>query len=185
MAQAFTGALLSNGGGPSHTTARRVDIFRRCGRNYFFSSILAALVARGRTGRGQHILCSQTGATLYFQRAGISEALDLRGGAQNDSGKHDWETFCFQQTHTSSDGLGICVSVTKWDQFVRFLDVVGRPDLATLRNAKERWPVPPISSRDTIIREIKKVIATKPRQHWIDACWSATYRASFQHMLAR
>ena len=171
MAQAFTGALLSNGGGPSHPPRPVGWTFSDVvGGNFFYSSILAALVARGRTGKGQHVLCSQTGATLYFQRAGLSEALDLRGGDQNDSGKHDWETFCFQQTHKASDGRGICVSVTKWDQFLRFLDAVGRPDLATLRNAKERWPVPPIASRDTIISEIKKVIATQPLQHWIDAC---------------
>lgn len=42
--------------------------------------------------------------------------------------------------------------------------------MAKLRNTKERWPVPPITSRDTIVHEIKKVIATKPLKHWIDAC---------------
>lgn len=94
MAQAFTGALLSNGGGPSHAPRPVGWTFSDVvGGNYFYSSILAALVARGRTGKGQHVLCSQTGATMYFQRAGLSESLDLRGGAQNDSGKHDWENF--------------------------------------------------------------------------------------------
>ena len=171
MAQAFTGALTSNGGGPSHPPRPVGWSFSDIvGGNLFYSAILAALVARGRTGKGQHVLCSQTGATLYFQRAGVSQALDLRGGAQNDSGKHDWENFCFQQTHKASDGRGICVSVTKWDQFLRFLDAVGRPDLATLRNVKKRWPVPPVKSRDTIISEIKSVIAKRPLKYWLDAC---------------
>ena len=69
MAQAFTGALLSNGGGPSHAPRPVGWTFSDVvGGNYFYSSILAALVARGRTGKGQRVLCSQTGATLYFQK---------------------------------------------------------------------------------------------------------------------
>ena len=171
MAQAITGALSSNGGGPSHAPRPLGWTFSDVvGGNFFYSAILAALVARGRTGRGQQVLCSQTGATLYFQRTGVSGTLDLFGGQQPDTGKHDWERFCFQQTHRAMDGRGLCVSMTKLVQFENFCKVIGKTNLSNKEEVRNRWPVPATSDRDWILREVANVIATRPLQHWIDLC---------------
>ena len=170
MAQAISGALTANGGGPSHAPRPIGWTFSDVvGGNAFYSAILAALVARGRTGQGQQVLCSQTGATVYFQRTGVSATLDLFGGQQPDSGKHAWERFCFQQTHRASDGKGLCVSLTKVDQLQRFCQIIGQEQLLTDQVTK-RWPVPPPTQRDWILKEVGAVIATQPLQHWIDLC---------------
>jgi len=170
MAQAFTGVLSSNGGGASHPPRPIGWTFSDVvGGNFFYSAILAALVARGRTGKGQQVLCSQTGATLYFQRSGISQTLDLWGGEQPDSGKHAWEIFCFQQTHRASDGKGLCISMTKLDQLTRFCVAIGQEKLL-IDAVTKRWPVPPPKERDWMLQEVRNVIATKPLQHWIDIC---------------
>lgn len=51
----------------------------------FYSVILAALYARERTGKGQRVLTSQTGATLHFQRYIVQAANS--GGRQRDDGR--------------------------------------------------------------------------------------------------
>ena len=112
MAQAFSGILSNNAGGPSHSPRPIGFTFSDVvGGNYFYSAILAALVARNRTGKGNHIKCSQLGATTYFQRAKISLTLDNRAGKLDDSGQHDWEQTCFQQVHKAKDGKYICMSM--------------------------------------------------------------------------
>ena len=102
------------------------------GGNYFYSAILAALIARNTTGKGNHIECSQLGATTYFQRAKISVTLDNRAGKLDDSGQHDWEQTYFSAGSQSKDGKYICMSMVKWDQFERFAhNSIGRGDLLT------------------------------------------------------
>ena len=170
MAQAITGVLSANAGGISHPPRPIGWTFSDVvGGNFFYSAILAALVARGRTGKGQQVLCSQTGATLYFQRTGISMTLDLYGGKQPDSGQHSWERFCFQQTHTTSDNKGLCVSLTKWDQYERFCDVTGAHHLLQ-DSIKKRWPVPANKDKDYLLIEIGNIIKTKPLEYWIEKC---------------
>jgi crotonobetainyl-CoA:carnitine CoA-transferase CaiB-like acyl-CoA transferase len=170
MAQAITGVLSANAGGISHPPRPIGWTFSDVvGGNMFYSAILAALVARGRTGKGQQVLCSQTGATLYFQRSGVSQTLDLFGGEQPDSGMHAWERFCFQQTHRALDGKGLCVSMTKLDQLKRFCCAIGKEDLL-IDKVTKRWPVPPAEQRDWMLKEVGDVIAKKPLQYWIDIC---------------
>ena len=170
MAQAISGALSFNGGGPSHAPRPLPWTFSDVvGGNYFYSAILAALVARGRTGKGQQVLCSQTGATLYFQRTGISQTLDLFGGQQPDSGQHAWQRFCFQQTHRTSDNKGLCVSLTKWDQFSRFCNAIGASHLLK-ESVQRRWPVPGEKDKDWILQEVGNIVATKTLEVWIEAC---------------
>eukprot|EP00943_MAST-04B_sp_MAST-4B-sp1_P001918 g1918.t1 len=169
MAQAFSGVLSNNAGGPSHSPRPIGYTFSDVvGGNYFYSAILAALVARGITGKGSNVVCSQLGATTYFQRVKISQVLDNKAGKIDDSGKHDWETTCFQQVHKAKDGKYVCISATKWDQFERFArDSIGRGDLLT-SSVKKRWPVPHVKDRDHIIFEVGKTIAQETSDHWID-----------------
>ena len=54
------------------------------GGDNFYSSILAALVARGSTGAGQNVVTSQLSATLQFQRATVAQVLNNSQGRQPD-----------------------------------------------------------------------------------------------------
>ena len=169
MAQAFSGILSNNAGGPSHSPRPIGFTFSDVvGGNYFYSAILAALVARNRTGKGNHIECSQLGATTYFQRAKISLTLDNRAGKLDDSGQHDWEQTCFQQVHKAKDGKYICMSMVKWDQFERFArDSIGREDLLT-EGVRKRWPVPIVKDRDHILFEVARTISQQNADYWIN-----------------
>ena len=169
MAQAFSGVLSNNAGGPSHAPRPIGFTFSDVvGGNYFYSAILAALVSRGVTGKGTNVVCSQLGATTYFQRVKISQTLDNKGGRIDDSGQHDWESTCFQQVHKARDGKYVCMSMTKWDQFQRFArDSIGREDLLT-DAVKKRWPIPSVEDRDHILLEVGKTIAQETSDHWID-----------------
>ena len=169
MAQGFTGVLTNNGGGPSHEPRPVGWTFSDVvGGNYFYSAILAALVARERTGKGNHVICSQAGATLYFQRVEISQVLDNAGGKSADDGKHSWQRLAFQGAYRAADGKGVVVSATKLDQLKRFVvDTLGRPDILTPALTK-RWPVARPADCDKLRQQIQSVVGTKPVQHWID-----------------
>merc|ERR550514_306488 len=76
MAQAFTGVLIKNGGGESHEPRPVPWVFSdHVGANNFYAAIVTALVARERTGLGQQVLTSQTGATTAFQTGEIASAI--------------------------------------------------------------------------------------------------------------
>ena len=172
MAQGFTGVLAANGGGPSHEPRPIGFTFSDVvGGNYFYSAILAALYGRERTNKGSHVICSQAGATLYFQRAAVSQALGNFGGAQSDDGQHAWGSphLVFQQVHKASDGQRVVITMTKRDQLERFCkNVIKRPDLLTPSLLK-RWPVCPPVDGKRLLAEVSSVVVTKPMQHWIDA----------------
>ena len=86
--QAVSGAMVANGGGPSHEP--RVSEWALAdevgGMNLAFG-VLSALVARARTGVGQQLQTSQLGAMIELQvnGSGLTRAL-VDGGKQNDSG---------------------------------------------------------------------------------------------------
>jgi crotonobetainyl-CoA:carnitine CoA-transferase CaiB-like acyl-CoA transferase len=168
MAQAFTGVLASNGGGLSHPRPIGFTFSDVVGGDYFYSCILAALLARERTGKGTHVICSQTGATLYFQRTELSTTLGNFGGDQPDDGKHAWQRMAFQQVIKASDGRDIVVSFTKKDQLKRCVDdTFGIPEVLT-PTMLSRWPVAGPEDRKNLTSGLARVAATKSSQYWLD-----------------
>merc|ERR1719261_1301398 len=70
IAQATSGAMVAMGGGPSHRPVLTEWAFSDVvGAMNFYSTILAAIIARFQTGEGQYVTTSQLGATLKFQSA--------------------------------------------------------------------------------------------------------------------
>ena len=168
MAQAFTGVLTHNGGGPSHAPREIGWTFSDVvGANAFVNAILMALVHRERTGKGQLVLCSQAGATLYFQRQEVATALNNFAGRQRDDGRRPWERFVFQQVHKASDGRWVCFSVTKKEQLKRLVeDALERPDLLTAE-VISRWPSPKRDVAAKFRQDICNIIAKNTSAHWI------------------
>jgi len=168
MAQAFTGLLVQNGGGPSYPPRELGWTFSDvCGANAFYSAILAAIIARSRTGEGQLVQCSQVAATAYFQRQDVMRTLNNFAGKQRDDGKTPWQRLVFQQVAKAKDGKWICFSITKVDQLERLCqNALQRPDLLT--NAiLARWPVPRRDAADIFRRKIAEIIRTDTSSHWI------------------
>ena len=75
VSQAFSGVLTQQAGGPSQTPVPVDFAFSdESGAANFAFSIVTALLARARTGKGQEIVTNQTAATLHFSRFMIHNA---------------------------------------------------------------------------------------------------------------
>lgn len=169
MAQAFTGVLAFNGGGPSHQPREVPWTFSDVmGANNFYGAILAAIIARYRTGRGQRVETSQTGATLFFQGNVLAEILNGPAqGKQDDSGRSSWERAPWQQAHKCSDGKWVCVSMIQTPQFQRLCkEALERPELLTEKVVKA-WPGGSLETQDWLRGEIAKTIATRTQEEWL------------------
>lgn len=142
----------------------------------FHASILTAIIARLQTGKGQHIVTSQSAATLYFQRFIINGG--LKSGKQRDDGEPaGFPARAVQQLYKAQDGKFFMVATAQRAQFQRFCtEVLNRPDIiADDRMAQYPIVIPP--HRDFVLEECGKTIATMPRQHWLDLCVKASVPA--------
>lgn len=168
MSQAFTGALHANGGGPSHKPRELPWVFSDvAGANNFYASILAALVARARTGEGQHVITSQASATLFFQQHAVSECLNVRNGKPDDSGKTEWEKVFWQQVHRTSDGRWVVFSFIQKRQLERLcVKAIQRPDLLR-ESIVEMWPGIRPDDFAWMHGEIAAEVAKHSLDHWL------------------
>ncbi|KAL8404920.1 hypothetical protein RB594_009707 [Gaeumannomyces avenae] len=132
---------------------------------YTSNSIMAALLARGRTGRGQHIdvaLSDCQTATL----ANIASSCLISG--QKDTGR--WGTahpsIVPYRSFKTSDG-DVILGGGNDALFGKLCDGIGRPE----------WKADPryatnasrVAHRDELEARIEAVTATMPTRHWLDA----------------
>jgi formyl-CoA transferase len=124
--------------------------------------ILAALLDRERTGRGQHVDISMldTSAALLTYQAGIyfatGEAPRRRGNAH--------PTIVPYSTYASSDGT-LIVAVGNDTLFSRFCQVLGHEELA----ADERFATSAarVENREALDALIGPLLRQRPRDNWI------------------
>lgn len=180
IAQAFTGVASAQAGGPS----RRPQLVEfalsdEVGSMNFCQAIAFALfarernIARGGKGEGQHLVTSQTGATLHFQRSNVTIA--AKTGKERDDGlpalaplRH------IQNLYEAGDGKWVTVNHIKPDQFKRFCEgVIQRPDLLAHENtqgypAMRGKTAEGGDKRDWLNVEIQKTIGTMPRDEILE-----------------
>lgn len=168
IAQAFTGAMTAQGGGPAHPPQLIEWAFSdEVGAMNFYSTIVTALFARGQTGKGQHVVTSQTAATLHFQRLSVNAG--VRNNRQRDDGKPaGFPNRHIQQLHCAGDGKWFMISLGQRAQYRRFVEhCLKRPDILETEFGKK---FPSRDGRDWIIEQIAAVVKTQPRDHWLDLC---------------
>ncbi|MCC6471342.1 MAG: CoA transferase [Alphaproteobacteria bacterium] len=131
---------------------------------YAVQAILAALIARQQTGRGQHIDlalldCSMANLANVASSALLLDTVPKRyGNAHADIAPY--------QTFAAADG-DIVVAVGNDGQYRKFCaEVIARPDLA----ADPRFATNPLRSqnRAALLPEIAAVMKAKPRAWWIE-----------------
>jgi alpha-methylacyl-CoA racemase len=106
------------------------------------TEILAALVARERTGEGARIVVSMThGAHRLASRAPVL----TRG-------------FACYSIYTCADGRYLTVGALERKFFTRLCEIVGRPELAERQYAEDQ---------DALRDELGGVFAAKPLEHWL------------------
>lgn len=114
--------------------------------------VLAALLERGRTGKGGHVVVSMTHGShdLVAHRIG-GEPLPrlLTGGLA-----------CYR-TYTTAEGRHLTVGALEPKFFRRLCEVIGRPDLGDLQYDADQ---------DALGSELAAVFATRSLTEWLDAC---------------
>lgn len=170
IAQAFTGAATSQAGGPDYKPKLVEWAFSdEVGAVNFYASIMDALYARSITGRGQRVTTSQTAATVHFQRASIIQS--AREKRQKNDGRPA-ERIPVGAPLQASDGKWFQVSMGKRAQFEMFVnEVLQAPGLLETPGGKA-YPLTYVNTPDgdALNEAINAVIATHPRQHWLDLC---------------
>ncbi len=148
------------GGGPQKAGVALTDLMTGM---YATIAILAALTHRDRTGEGQYIDM----ALLDVQVAMLANM----GSNYLNSGKPPkrWgnahANIVPYQTFACSDGY-IIVATGNDGQYQKFVEVGGRPDLAT----HERYATNPlrVQNRDELVPILAEMVKSKPRDWWIE-----------------
>lgn len=125
---------------------------------------LAALQARERTGRGQHVDVAMTDAAMPLLMVALGRAatpadVPPTQGSFNPKGGV-WQC---------SDGGWICTTDMEPAYWARFCTAVGKPEFEPLRTQPAEWP--------RIERELIALFHTRPRDAWIELLHAAGTQA--------
>lgn len=113
------------------------------------NEILAALLARERTGAGARITISMTHGAhrlASFRLAGDPRPRLLTGGLA-----------CYR-TYATGDGRHLTVGALEPKFFVRLCELIGRPELAERQYAEEQ---------ESLAAELARVFSSEPLEHWL------------------
>jgi formyl-CoA transferase len=153
------------GGGPQKAGIAISDLMTGM---YSTIAVLAALTHRDRTGEGQYIDM----ALLDVQVAMLANM--TTNYLASDNPPKRWgnahPNIVPYQTFATADGH-IIVAVGNDAQYRRFVDVGGRPELAT----DERFATNPmrVRYRDTLVPLLAEMVKTRTKQEWIAALEAA------------
>ena len=149
----FLGSNLDGDGRPVLPLAQVADM---AGGLAGVMGILAALLARERTGRGQVVDASMFDATLALMTVPLTR---LAAGMQ-DAGELNGSQACYH-VYRCRDGLPLAVGALEpkfWEGLCRAL---GLPD-----RAKRQWEGSPSGRRDAVAA-LGQAFAARDRDHWV------------------
>jgi crotonobetainyl-CoA:carnitine CoA-transferase CaiB-like acyl-CoA transferase len=115
------------------------------------TELLAALLARGRTGRGGHLVVSMTHNThrlASYRLAGDPLPRLLTGGLA-----------CYR-TYATADGRFLTVGALETKFFTRLCELLGRPELAV----QQYGP-----GQAQLAATLAAILASRPLEEWLDA----------------
>lgn len=163
-ALALAGALSRLNGlpTPSLPGLQVADVLAGC---HATIAMFAALQARERTGRGQHVDVAMSDACMPLLMVTMGRHDDLEAlGANPDGSWHPkggvWE--CADSRH-------ICTTDMEPAYWARFCEAVGRPDFIPLRTQPDRYA--------EMHAELERIFRTRPRDEWFDLLGAAGTQA--------
>ena len=115
------------------------------------TEVLAALIARERTGRGGHVVVSMTHGThrlASFRLAGDPLPRLLTGGLA-----------CYR-TYATADGRFLTVGALETKFFARLCELLGRPELATEQYGPDQ---------EELAARLAAIFASRPLGEWLAA----------------
>jgi CoA:oxalate CoA-transferase len=160
--QAASGFIQATGSGSGDTSPVGVTIADHIGSQNLANGILAALYARERTGRGQHVEVSLLGALIYAQAAEFTYTFLTGKDAPAPAGGHPLIPMIYGIVPTQ-DGHIALVGVPEPDRGP-FYELIGRPDLR--KDARFDVPLMTDENRKTLFAEFAATFKTKTTQEW-------------------
>jgi crotonobetainyl-CoA:carnitine CoA-transferase CaiB-like acyl-CoA transferase len=130
---------------------------------YACNSILAALAARERTGRGQHVeVCLYDSGLSMLINVASNYLMTGRDARRFGNGHPNIVPYT---TYSTADGM-IAVAVGNDAQFARFAETLGRPDWAR----DERFAKNPgrVANRDDLDGQIEEALKAGKTSAWIE-----------------
>ena len=125
--------------------------------------ILMAIVHKERTGEGQQLLTSQTGAMIQFQGSELSRYTAT--GDQKDEGFDYRRVHQAQMQHCGNDGKWFMVSVMLDKQWAALCNTVSRPDLINDKRSVDMKAKR--ENKHWLKAELAEAFRAKPRDEWI------------------
>lgn len=137
--------------------------------------VLAALIARSASGRGQHVDVSMTdGAANWL---GMFAAERLFGGALPEGGRHRLLGGApAYGLYRCGCGAWLTLGIVEPHFWERFCALIERPDLSDSLS-------PDDARRGPLAAELQAVFLTRSREDWLDALWQADIPAGPMHDL--
>jgi crotonobetainyl-CoA:carnitine CoA-transferase CaiB-like acyl-CoA transferase len=127
--QAMTGVMAATGF-PDQPPVKAGPAFADfLGGVHLLAAILAALLQRERTGRGQHVEVAMQDALLPALASNLSAVLDYAGAVPERTGnRHGGLALCPYNTYPAQDGW-VAIFCATDRQWLTLCDVLDRPDL--------------------------------------------------------
>lgn len=129
--------------------------------------ILLALLARERTGRGQHVDVSYLDTTLSLLAATPHARDSFRTGRWPKRGEGALAgEYPFYSTYETSDGKLVSIGCTEPWLWANFCRAIGRPDLERFALKGAYWLEPADEAAAQGKREVAAIMKTKTRDEW-------------------
>jgi crotonobetainyl-CoA:carnitine CoA-transferase CaiB-like acyl-CoA transferase len=170
--QAAGGLVSATGSGPDDASPVGVTIADHLGSQNLANGVLAALYARQRTGRGQHVQVSLLGGVIYAQASELTYTFLTGRDAPPPAGGHPLIPAIYGIVPTR-DGHIALVGVPAPDRG-RFFELIGRSDLA----GDPRFDVLLMTdeNRRALFAELGGVFRQKSTREWADRLRDAGIR---------
>ncbi|HSJ98013.1 MAG TPA: CaiB/BaiF CoA-transferase family protein [Myxococcota bacterium] len=149
------------GGGPQKVGVAVCDLFTGM---YATSAILAALLERGRSGRGQRIDLALLDAQVAML-ANLSSSYFVSGTPPGRMGNAHQNIVPYH-VFPAADGH-LIVAVGNDGQFARFCEVLGRPEWA--RDPRFAGNALRVANRDLLVGMIGQRLGERPAREWLAA----------------
>jgi crotonobetainyl-CoA:carnitine CoA-transferase CaiB-like acyl-CoA transferase len=149
--------------GPTDLRPVGAGIADHLGSQNMANGILAALLARGRTGRGQRVDVSLLGAVIFAQASEYTYTL-LTGREPGETDRSHPLLYNLYGVVPTSDGHVALVGVLT-EQLASFFETVGRPDLA--RDPRFSSGFYPPAVKGALLDELAGAFRTRTTAEWI------------------
>jgi crotonobetainyl-CoA:carnitine CoA-transferase CaiB-like acyl-CoA transferase len=150
------------GGGPQKVGVPIVDIMTGM---YAAIAVLAALARRQVSGQGEHVDIGMLDVGVSFLANQAMNYLISDRPPRRTGNAHP--NIQPQDVFAARDGH-LVLAVGNDDQFARFCEVLGRPELA--RDERFKANAGRVRNNAVLTPLIGEILATRDREHWVGAC---------------